>query len=206
LPHSQPHRKIDVAIVDAAREGYVNTWIVFPSTIWGIADTPFVEKGIQRANSQQIPSRIELALKLGKAVYVGEGKNLWSHVHIDEVGRFYYILFDAIVSGKEPASGREGFYFLSNGEYRQRDAAQAIAKALYARGKIASPEASRLTEADFGKEEGDQFSRCVLQVGTNSRARADRGQQLGWNPPQTTKDFYESIPADVDYWLKTNSH
>jgi len=27
---------------------------------------------------------VELAVKLGKAVYVGEGKNVWPHVHVDE--------------------------------------------------------------------------------------------------------------------------
>lgn len=64
--------------------GWVRTWIVFPSTIWGIADNVLVREGLQKPISQQIPNRIRLATKLGKVVYVGEGKNLWSHVHIDE--------------------------------------------------------------------------------------------------------------------------
>jgi len=201
LPDAQPHRRIDLAIVAAAKEGYVKTWIAFPSTIWGLSDTIFVKQGLQKPNSQQIPSRIKLALKLGKAVYVGEGKNLWSHVHIDEVGRFYYILFDAIVSRKQPASGSEGFYFLESGEYSQFNAAQAIAKALYNRGKVVSPEASRLTEADLGQD--NHFILYLVEMGTNSRARGDRSRLLGWEPPQTTEDFYASIQADVDHWLET---
>ncbi|KAF9790675.1 hypothetical protein BJ322DRAFT_1037830 [Thelephora terrestris] len=202
LPDTQPHRSVDLAIVAAAQEGYAKTWIVLPSTIWGLADNVFVKEGLQKPNSQQIPARIKLALKLGKAVYVGQGKNLWPHVHIDEVGKFYSILFDAIVSGKQPASGREGFYFLESGEYAQLNAVEAIAKALYARGKVASPEVSQLTEADLGPE-SHKFVLYLVGMGTNCRARGDRSRQLGWNPPQTTEDFYAGIQADVDYILET---
>ena len=76
--------------------GYAKTWIVFPSTIWGLVDTVFVKEGLQKPDSQQIPDRIKLAVKLGKAVYVGEGKNIWPHVHIDEGAEgFRSVLFSA---------------------------------------------------------------------------------------------------------------
>jgi len=201
LADTQFHRLIDLAIVAAAEEGYTRTWIVLPSTIWGLADNIFVREGLQKPDSQQIPNRIRLAIKLGKAVYVGEGKNVWPHIHIEEVGKFYAILFDAIISGKEPASGRNGFYFLESGEYKQLDVVKAIAKALYARGKVASPEAVRLNEADLDSE---SYKLALVDMGTNSRARGERGRQLGWNPSQTTEDFYASIQADVDYRLKTH--
>jgi hypothetical protein len=201
--------------------GYARTWIVFPSTIWGLADTVFVKQGLQKANSIQIPAIIQFTIRLGKATYVGEGKNVWPHVHIDEgaevvsfdavwsrltyfemrqVAKFYYILFDAIVSGKQPASGRNGYYFLESGEYNQLAAVEAIAKALYAHGKVSSPAPTQLSEADVGPE---LYQRALSGVGTNSRARGERSRQLGWNPPQTTEDFYAGIPADVDYLLKT---
>ena len=116
-----------------------------------------------------------------------------------QVGRFYHLLFDAIVSGKQPASGREGFYFLENGEYKQLKAVEAIAKALYARGKIASPEVVPSTEADLGQD--NQFYGYLLGLGTSCRAKGERSRQLGWNPTQTTEEFYASIQADVDYCL-----
>jgi nucleoside-diphosphate-sugar epimerase len=199
LPDTQPHRAIDLAIVAAAEEGYARTWIVLPALIWGIADTVFVKQGLQNANSIQIPGMTKFAIQLGKAVYVGEGKNVWPHVYIDEVGKFYYILFDAIVSGKQPASGRNGYYFLESGEFNQFAVTEAIAKALYAHGKVSSPEAIRLNEADLGPE---LYKRALADLGTNSRARGERSRQLGWNPSQTTEDFYAGIPVDVDYLLK----
>ena len=118
-----------------------------------------------------------------------------------QVGKFYYILFDAIVSGKQPASGRNGYYFLENGEYQQLAAVKAIAKALYARGKLASPEAIQLKETDLDPV---MYRRALAGMGSNSRARGERSRGLGWNPSQTTEDFYASIPAEVDYILKNH--
>ena len=122
-------------------------------------------------------------------------------VDMRQVGKFYYILFDAIVSGKQPASGRNGYYFLENGEYQQLAAVEAIAKALYARGKLVSPEAIPLKETDLDPV---MYRRALAGMGSNSRARGERSRGLGWNPSQTTEDFYASIPAEVDYILKNH--
>jgi len=62
------------------------------------------------------------------------------------------------------------------------------------------PKAIQLSEADLDPE---SYKFALVYMGTNSRARGERSRQLGWNPQQTTKDFYASIPADVDYSLKT---
>ena len=116
-----------------------------------------------------------------------------------QVSKFYRILFDAIVSGKQPPSGRNGYYFLESGEYKQLTAVEFIAKGLYARGKVVSPEAVQLSESEVDPK---LYKLALVGMGTNSRARGERGRQLGWNPPQTTEDFYAGIQADIDYWLK----
>ena len=129
---------------------------------------------------------------------------LYSLVPIDvfrQVGDLYRILFDAIVSGKQPASGRNGFYFLESGEFKQLAVAETIARALYARGKVVSPEAIQLSEADLDPE---SCKFALVELGINARARSERSRQLGWNPLQMTEDFYASIPVDVDYSLKTH--
>lgn len=58
------------------------------------------------------------------------------------------ILFDAIISGKNPANGREGFYYLENGEYTHKQVAEAVAKALYKLHKVDSDQPVILTEAE----------------------------------------------------------
>ena len=191
--------------------------IILPALIWGRADNIFVKQGLQNSSSVQIPSMIKLAIKLDKAAYVGEGKNFWPHVHVDEgeeavipslacpeirqVGKFFQIIFDAIVSRKQLASGRDGYYFLESGEYTQLSVVQVIAKALYARGKVASPEAVQLSEADLVPE---PYKALVAGVGSNIRARGGRSRKLGWNPPQTTEDFFASVRAEVDYLLEAH--
>ena len=76
-----------------------------------------------------------------------------------------------------------------------------IAKELYARGKVASPEPIKLNEADV---DPILYKSIAKGMGTNSRARGERSGELGWNPTQTTKDFYTSIKAEVDYLLKAH--
>ena len=78
---------------------------------------------------------------------------------------------------------------------------EVIAKELYARGKLASPEVVQLSESDLDPE---SYKFTLFGMGINARARGERGRQLGWNPPQTTEDFYASIQAEVGYWLETH--
>jgi hypothetical protein len=51
---------------------------------------------------------------------------------------FYRILFDAIISDKNPAHGREGYYCPENGEFPQSTMCKNIAQALFEHGKIES--------------------------------------------------------------------
>ncbi|KAG1738216.1 hypothetical protein EDB19DRAFT_1829199 [Suillus lakei] len=102
LPRTQPHREVDIEVVAAGQEGYVRTYIILPSTIYGIANTSLVELGIQNPYSQQIPALIKAGIdrKQGGAT-------------------LYTTIFDAAMNGPgEPGNGREGFYFGANGEHR----------------------------------------------------------------------------------------
>lgn len=64
--------------------GYVKSYIVLPSTIYGLATGKLVDMGIQNRHSVQIPFLINASLARGQAGIVGEGKNVWPNVNIDE--------------------------------------------------------------------------------------------------------------------------
>lgn len=64
--------------------GYMKTYLVLPSTVYGIASGPLVEAGIMNPYSQQLPALIKAALARGYAGMVGEGKNISGNVHIDD--------------------------------------------------------------------------------------------------------------------------
>ena len=69
--------------------GYVRTYIVLPSTIYGVASNALTEAGVQNPYSIQIPTLIRAAVSRGQAGMVGEGAALWNNVHIDD-GMFVY--------------------------------------------------------------------------------------------------------------------
>jgi hypothetical protein len=67
-----------------APAGYVKTYIILPSTIYGFASGPLVDKGIQNTRSQQIPTLVDVSLQRGQGGMIGKGKNWWGNVHIDD--------------------------------------------------------------------------------------------------------------------------
>jgi len=191
LADEQPHRVVDLEIVAADKEGYVKSYIVLPSTIWGIASNILTEKGLQNPRSQQVPLLVSTSVQRGVAALIGQGLNVWPHIYYDEVAQFYYILFDAIVSGKQPDHGRNGFYFLENGEYVQKDVVEAVAKQLHKLGKIKSDKPSNLSP-----EELEKFSFAWF-AGTNSRCKSNHARSLGWKPVKTTEDFIRNLESEV---------
>ncbi|KAF8962780.1 NAD-P-binding protein [Flammula alnicola] len=203
LPVTQPHRSVDLTVVNADKEGYVKTYIILPSTIYGIASGPLVDAGLQNSHSQQIPRLVELSLDRGQAGMVGEGKNIWPNVHIHEVADLYIHIVDLIIPhsadihghrSRTPTPhthfehGASGFYFCENGEHTLRAVGEAIGKVMVALGK-----AKDATPIPFTDEELQKYFPDGTSLGSNSRCRADRAKSIGWKPKKTTKDLLASI-------------
>ncbi|KAF9565249.1 NAD(P)-binding protein [Agrocybe pediades] len=193
LPDTQLHRNVDLEIVRADKEGYLKSYIVLPSTIWGIATGVLVEKGIQNPHSLQVPLLIRASLDRGRGGMVGTGKNIWPDVNIEEVADLYIVLFNSICTNAPTGHGREGFYFGEGGEHTMYEVGKAIAEALVALGRSDNPEPSTFTPEEINKYfEGSTY------LGTNSRCRANRSRAIGWNPVKTKDDFIASIKAEVE--------
>ncbi|KAI0043236.1 NAD-P-binding protein [Auriscalpium vulgare] len=192
LAPSQPHREVDVEVVAADQAGYVRTYIILPSTIWGIGAGPVYDAGIANPYSQQIPGAIRASVRRGQGGVVGAGKNVWPHIWIQDQGDIYKIIFDAARADPHTPHGREGFYFGEAGEYTLYDAARTYTQALHALGKSATAEPTSFTDEEIQQYFGGPY------LGSNSRARGDRARALGWKPTKTTDDFYASIGPEVD--------
>ncbi|KAG6843765.1 hypothetical protein H0H87_000780 [Tephrocybe sp. NHM501043] len=78
LPITQIHRWVDVELDAADAKRYVKTYIILPSTIYGIVSNKFVEAGIQNPRSIQVPRLVDAAVARGQGGTVGAGKNLWN--------------------------------------------------------------------------------------------------------------------------------
>jgi hypothetical protein len=64
--------------------GYVRAYIILPSMVFALADTPFVKAGLQNPHSQQIPMLVKAALARGRTGMIGKGLARWPHVHIED--------------------------------------------------------------------------------------------------------------------------
>jgi len=192
LPVTALHRPVDLEIVTADKEGYVRTYIVLPPTIYGVATGKLYDLAISNPHSIQIPFAIRASLDRGQGGVIGEGKNSWPHVEVNELADFYQILLDTILSDPNLAHGREGYYFAENGEYKLYDVAKAYSQALYDLGKGKSPEPTSFTAEEAQKYFGGPW------LGSNTRSKAERARALGWKPTKTTKELLESIKPEVE--------
>jgi nucleoside-diphosphate-sugar epimerase len=134
--------------------------IVCPSLIYGV--------GLGAGpDSVQVPLLISLAKKRSNAAHAGPGENIWSNVHIDDLVTLY-----ALAIEKAPAGA---FYFAENGENSMREACEAINRML---GFAGPPAAMSMAEAAAEWGEGTTED----TMASNSRVRAKRAGQLGWQP------------------------
>lgn len=196
LAITQPHRDVDVAIVDADKQGYLKSYIVLPSTIYGIASNSLVDTGVQHPYSQQIPKLITVSLARGQGGMVGKGLALWPNVDIEEVADLYIVLLDAVRSHPDATGhGREGYYFGENGEHQWYDISKEISKVLVELGRGETDEPTTLSSEELIKYFGSEAA--GHRYGTNSRCRANRSRALGWLPKKTTADMIASIKADA---------
>ncbi|KAJ7824957.1 NAD-binding protein [Mycena olivaceomarginata] len=187
------HRDVDLAITAADAEGYIKSYIILPSTIYGLATGLLVDAGLQNPHSIQVPSLISAALDRGRAGMVGEGKNLWPNVEIHELADLYTTLYDRIVADASTGHGRNGFYFGASGEHSLYDVGRAVGAVLVALGKSESAEPTPFTQAELDKYFGGS-----PDLGSNSRCRATRSLSLGWNPVKTTKDLLATIQSEAE--------
>ncbi|EIW84049.1 NAD(P)-binding protein [Coniophora puteana RWD-64-598 SS2] len=192
LADDQPHRNVDLLVVAADKEGYIKSYIILPSTIFGIATGPLFDKGIANPHSQQIPFLIKTGISRKQGGVVGEGVARWPCVHIDDIADLYGKVYDAILAGQDIGHGREGFYFGENGHYSWYDLSKAVSQALAEVGRSDKPEPT-----PFTKEEREKLP-ILWYYGTNSQCYSKRGRALGWAPKYGTEDMLKSVKPEVD--------
>ncbi|KAF8687635.1 hypothetical protein AX14_003644 [Amanita brunnescens Koide BX004] len=199
LPPSQPHRVVDLEVIEADKQGYAKTCLIYPVTIYGIADHALTKAGIANPHSIQVPALIHASLDRGRAGMVGEGRNIWHNVRIDEISALYAILYDTIASNPAAAHGREGIYIGENGQHTLYDVAKAMQEAMIELSLSEESEPSSFTKEEVRKYFGSDY------LGVNSHCRSDRSRTIGWKPTKTTQDFLASIKPEIVALRKNGS-
>jgi nucleoside-diphosphate-sugar epimerase len=158
-PLKKPRRDIDLMVLAAADQG-VRSVVICPSNIYGVG------RGLN-PHSVQIPFLAANARQHGSVQVVGDGLNVWSNVHIEDLVELYLLAL-----AKAPAGA---LYFAENGEASFGEIGAAIATRLGLTGvESLDPEvaARRWGEA-----------KAYFSLGSNSRVAAVRARrELGWTP------------------------
>jgi nucleoside-diphosphate-sugar epimerase len=152
-------RELDLHVLRATQRG-VRSAVICPSNIYGVG------RGLN-PSSVQIPFLVENALDRGAVQLVGEGKNVWSNVHINDVVTLYLLVLE-----KAPAGA---FYFAENGEASFQDIGEAI------RLRLGLPRIDAIEPEEAAARWGE--AKAYYTLGSNSRVRAKRArEELGWAP------------------------
>ena len=196
LPESQPHRDVDAALVRAAAQigDRAKIALMIPPLIYGW-------NARHKRLSIQIPALTRFALKRGYAGHVGEGKSVMGQVYVGDLARAYVVLLRAMEARGPEWLLANPYFFCENGkEFEFKEVAEHIGKALKEKGRIENAEARSIPKEHFGDLFGDVTNTAV---GLNSRTRAVRLRELGWEPKG--KGIWESyeqdeLPAILEEW------
>jgi nucleoside-diphosphate-sugar epimerase len=160
LPEKIQRFAVQRAVLAAAGQG-VRSVVLCPCLIYGRG------RGAN-PDSIQVPNLIRQAIKSGVPRYIGEGENIWSTVHIDDVADAFLLALEGARAGS--------FYFIENGEASLKSIVESIARLL---GRKQPPESWSVDDAIA--EWGPQTA--WFSLGGNSRVSADKARKLlGWKP------------------------
>lgn len=82
--HNKPFASCFSDTPCSVRVDYAMTYIIAPSTIYGLASGPLVDARLQNDHSIQIPGMLKLAIWKKQTPMIGLGKHIWPSVHIDD--------------------------------------------------------------------------------------------------------------------------
>jgi nucleoside-diphosphate-sugar epimerase len=170
------HRVVDKVVLAAGHDASdrVKTAIVCPPTIYGPG------RGPGNTRSSQVYWLASAVISRKKGIQVGDGKNLWRWIHVQDLSDLFLAIGEAAASGGGKATwGDEGYYFAEDGQFEWGDIQRAVTKAAFDKGLIPSSEPEILT----GEQANSVSQYGAYMWGSNSRGNAIRGRRLfDWKP------------------------
>jgi len=183
------HRKVDLTIFEAIKSGEANAYILAPPMIYGVA-----YKNPVNRNSMTVPALIRFYKQKGQALHAGDGSNVCDNVHIDDLSQLYVLLIERVLSHPAaPASPFENFYWGATTWHKWIDVFNGLAKILYAKGLIRSPQSEGRALNDLGLAPEDL---AVYFTAINERVVANRSFSIGWKPK--AKSIIDTLNEDVE--------
>ncbi|EXJ81067.1 hypothetical protein A1O3_07355 [Capronia epimyces CBS 606.96] len=172
----------DTPVLEAGERGKIVTYVVCVAATYGPNIGPSSSLGliytILTSNSKQ----------LGYVPYVGDGTSVVSTIHVADVVPFVTKVV-GIAGTQEPQGSAYSRYYMLHGErVAWKDLAAALAKTLYAKGVVGSPEPKSVPMEQAG--EGPKGL-----IASNMLIRGDRAARLGFKATQPS--MLVSIDEDL---------
>ncbi len=161
-----PEKVARQAIDDLVRNGG-QTAVICPGIAYGRGT------GL-KTETIHLPLIMNDARKHGSVRYIGQGKNIWSNVHVEDLADLYAMALERAEPG--------AFLFAENGEASMRELSEAIGR------RLELPTTS-MTFDEGAEAWGHELAR--FGMGSNSRIRGVRARALGWAPRRPS--LFESI-------------
>ncbi|KAF9041953.1 hypothetical protein BDZ89DRAFT_1059987 [Hymenopellis radicata] len=179
IPEERLHRNVDLEFLKAETEGYITVYLVIPAAVFGDVSTALVDAGIQKSNAAVFTLSIRPVFTFkGVVATIGEGRNRWSIVHIDDLTDLMMIIFDKVLKKEHVPHGKEGYYFAENGEIAARRVVEIAAQTYKT---IRGEDAQKIEKRPLTKAELDIFFPGEM-ARANTRCVGTRGRKLGWAP------------------------
>ncbi|CAK5277614.1 unnamed protein product [Mycena citricolor] len=194
LPEDRMHRDVDKLVFEAAKThgAHIHTAIMCPPDIYGEGRGPGITQ------SFMVPFFYDAILAHGSAFYIGQGENVRSTVHIDDVTSLYVKVVGEAIKSLETGTVQSEYWgdnASAFSEVRWKDMAAATGKIMTSMGLIKSEESTECSIEDVEKLPGSRLLSLYL-YGSNGRSRADRATKyLDWKP--TAPGLMESLQADL---------
>lgn len=138
VPYAQ--RTSDVVVTEVGLEYGVKTYIMMSPSLWGTSSEPLHE-------FCHTPILIRKSILLGSTPVVGDGTGSWDNLHVVDMARAYKVVISKILSGAgtDIPNGKNGIYFLQDGNHTWLELAQMVAKAGVEAGALKSTDLKHLS-------------------------------------------------------------
>ena len=178
---------MNLEIVKAAKElgEKAKIAIMIPPVIYG-------SNPKHRRLTIQFPTTVRFALKNGYAPVVGKGLALESRIHMLDSARAYGTLLHWMEQSSPTEVLKNRYFFCENGEELSwPEVAENVGRTLHEKGLLKDAKPRVVPKEQYDDLFGD-FTPAV--IGLNSRSRAVRLRELGWEP--NGKGIWQSWEED----------
>jgi len=164
------HGQVDAPILRASEAGYTESYIISPAAIVGPPTGPVP------AGSVFFKFMTQFALALKKAIYVGEGENVFYMVRLDDLVDLYRRVFARILSRADAkASPYSRYYVAVSTPHSWKHIVSTFGPVLARLGKLEDGTAHSVPISTIPPP-GSLF------LGASQNIRGERAKALGWEP------------------------